>query len=64
MEIMLVLNDVPSVFANRSHQVEAISNLGMVMKVKGAVKEAESLWMKAIKLRPTYWDAVVSNIIQ
>ncbi|PVG04770.1 protein prenylyltransferase [Serendipita vermifera] len=38
--------------------VEAISNLGMVMKVKGAITEAESLWMKAIKLRPTYWDAI------
>ncbi|CAG8663003.1 559_t:CDS:2, partial [Acaulospora colombiana] len=32
--------------------------VGMVMKVKGAIKEAESLWMKAIKLRPTYWDAI------
>lgn len=38
--------------------VEAMSNMGMVMKAKGAYKEAEALWIKAIHLRPTYWDAI------
>ncbi|KAG8782097.1 hypothetical protein FRC16_002719, partial [Serendipita sp. 398] len=38
--------------------VEAMSNLGMVMRAKGANREAEALWLKAIKLRPGYWDAI------
>ncbi|KAG8818650.1 hypothetical protein FRC17_010758 [Serendipita sp. 399] len=38
--------------------VEAMSNLGMVMRARGANREAEALWLRAIKLRPDYWDAI------
>jgi hypothetical protein len=37
-----------------------MSNIGMAMKGKGALKEAETWWLKAVRLRPTYWDAIVS----
>jgi hypothetical protein len=40
-------------------QVEAMSNIGMVFKARGALRDAENMWLKAIRLRPTYWDAIV-----
>ncbi|GJN91794.1 hypothetical protein Rhopal_004817-T1 [Rhodotorula paludigena] len=37
--------------------VEAMSNIGTTLRAMGRWAEAESWWWKAIKLRPTYWDA-------
>ncbi|SCV68887.1 BQ2448_1008 [Microbotryum intermedium] len=38
-------------------QVEAMSNIGTTLRAMGRWQEAEAWWWKAIKLRPTYWDA-------
>ncbi|GAA5853587.1 hypothetical protein JCM8547_002514 [Rhodosporidiobolus lusitaniae] len=37
--------------------VEAMSNIGTTLRAMGKWSEAEKWWWKAIKLRPTYWDA-------
>ncbi|SCZ91024.1 BZ3500_MvSof-1268-A1-R1_Chr1-3g02487 [Microbotryum saponariae] len=37
--------------------VEAMSNIGTTLRAMGRWQEAEAWWWKAIKLRPTYWDA-------
>ncbi|GAA5905481.1 hypothetical protein JCM5296_005886 [Sporobolomyces johnsonii] len=37
--------------------VEAMSNIGTTLRAMGKWSEAETWWWKAIKLRPTYWDA-------
>ncbi|BGO93075.1 hypothetical protein NBRC10512_003260 [Rhodotorula toruloides] len=37
--------------------VEAMSNIGTTLRAMGKWNEAEAWWWKAIKLRPTYWDA-------
>ncbi|GAA5882402.1 hypothetical protein JCM3774_004299 [Rhodotorula dairenensis] len=37
--------------------VEAMSNIGTTLRAMGRWSEAEKWWWKAIKLRPTYWDA-------
>ncbi|GAA6022980.1 hypothetical protein JCM10207_007738 [Rhodosporidiobolus poonsookiae] len=37
--------------------VEAMSNIGTTLRAMGKWDEAEKWWWKAIKLRPTYWDA-------
>ncbi|BGP12958.1 hypothetical protein JCM10213v2_000875 [Rhodosporidiobolus nylandii] len=37
--------------------VEAMSNIGTTLRAMGKWAEAETWWWKAIKLRPTYWDA-------
>ncbi|GAA6035349.1 hypothetical protein JCM8097_008826 [Rhodosporidiobolus ruineniae] len=37
--------------------VEAMSNIGTTLRAMGKWSEAEQWWWKAIKLRPTYWDA-------
>ncbi|GAA5831870.1 hypothetical protein JCM11251_003916 [Rhodosporidiobolus azoricus] len=37
--------------------VEAMSNIGTTLRAMGKWSEAENWWWKAIKLRPTYWDA-------
>ncbi|KAK4054753.1 hypothetical protein OIV83_000677 [Microbotryomycetes sp. JL201] len=37
--------------------VEAMSNIGTTLRAMGRWKEAEQWWFKAIKMRPTYWDA-------
>ncbi|KPV78662.1 glycosyltransferase family 41 protein [Rhodotorula graminis WP1] len=37
--------------------VEAMSNIGTTLRAMGKWQEAEAWWWKAIKLRPTYWDA-------
>ncbi|GAA5992692.1 hypothetical protein JCM11641_004994 [Rhodosporidiobolus odoratus] len=37
--------------------VEAMSNIGTTLRAMGKWTEAENWWWKAIKLRPTYWDA-------
>ncbi|GAA6013595.1 hypothetical protein JCM11491_002719 [Sporobolomyces phaffii] len=37
--------------------VEAMSNIGTTLRAMGRWSEAETWWWKAIKLRPTYWDA-------
>lgn len=41
-------------------QVEAMCNLGTTCKAMNLVDEALYWWRKAISLRPSYWDAVVS----
>ncbi|KAI0244842.1 hypothetical protein L0F63_001158 [Massospora cicadina] len=38
--------------------VEAMSNIGTTLRSMGKDKEAEQYWRKAIKLKPTYWDAI------
>ncbi|KAI9298100.1 TPR-like protein [Neoconidiobolus thromboides FSU 785] len=42
--------------------VEAMGNIGTTFRNMGQDKEAEHWWWKAIKIRPTYWDAV-ENLI-
>ncbi|BGP45059.1 hypothetical protein JCM10450v2_000876 [Rhodotorula kratochvilovae] len=37
--------------------VEAMSNIGTTLRAMGRWHDAEAWWWKAIKLRPTYWDA-------
>ncbi|KAM0793060.1 hypothetical protein ACM66B_000546 [Microbotryomycetes sp. NB124-2] len=37
--------------------VEAMSNIGTTLRAMGRWKDAEQWWFKAIKMRPTYWDA-------
>ncbi|KAM0749157.1 TPR-like protein [Meredithblackwellia eburnea MCA 4105] len=37
--------------------VEAMSNMGTTLRAMGKWLLAEDWWWKAIKLRPTYWDA-------
>ncbi|KAI5478980.1 polypeptide N-acetylglucosaminyltransferase, glycosyltransferase family 41 protein [Pseudohyphozyma bogoriensis] len=37
--------------------VEAMSNIGTTLRAMGKWRDAEGWWWKAIKLRPTYWDA-------
>ncbi|CAO1630669.1 unnamed protein product [Jaminaea pallidilutea] len=37
--------------------VEAMSNIGTTLRSLGRFKEAESWWTKAVRLRPSYWDA-------
>ncbi|GAA6052315.1 hypothetical protein JCM3770_007247 [Rhodotorula araucariae] len=37
--------------------VEAMSNIGTTLRAMGRWHDAEVWWWKAIKLRPTYWDA-------
>ncbi|KAI0778188.1 TPR-like protein [Trametes elegans] len=42
--------------------VEAMSNIGTTMKALGQTEKAYEWWWKALKLRPTYWDAL-DNIL-
>ncbi|GAA5980516.1 hypothetical protein JCM10908_001676 [Rhodotorula pacifica] len=42
---------------NDPSYVEAMSNIGTTLRAMGRWSEAEKWWWKAIKLRPTYWDA-------
>lgn len=37
--------------------VEAMSNIGTTLRALGRWQEAESWWLRAIKLKPGYWDA-------
>ncbi|ORY72723.1 hypothetical protein BCR35DRAFT_307496 [Leucosporidium creatinivorum] len=37
--------------------VEAMSNIGTTLRAMGKWRDAETWWFKAIRLRPTYWDA-------
>lgn len=41
-----------------AHYVEAMSNIGTTLKSLGKTAEAEQWWYQAVKLRPSYWDAV------
>ena len=41
--------------------VEAMSNIGTTMKALGQTEQAYEWWWKALQLRPTYWDALVST---
>ncbi|KLO14446.1 hypothetical protein SCHPADRAFT_826424 [Schizopora paradoxa] len=38
--------------------VEAISNIGTNFQALGRLKDAEVWWWKAIRIRPSFWDAV------
>ncbi|TFY55582.1 hypothetical protein EVJ58_g8160 [Rhodofomes roseus] len=42
--------------------VEAMSNLGTTYKALGREDDAFEWWMKALRIRPTYWDAM-DNIL-
>ncbi|KAF8527916.1 glycosyl transferase family 41-domain-containing protein [Hysterangium stoloniferum] len=37
--------------------VEAMSNIGTILRTMGRPQEAEAWWWKAIRLRPVFWDA-------
>lgn len=37
-----------------------MSNIGTIMKALGDHNQAYEWWWKAIRVRPTYWDAIVS----
>ncbi|KAL1915529.1 uncharacterized protein VTP21DRAFT_6653 [Calcarisporiella thermophila] len=37
--------------------VEAMSNIGTTLRRMGRSAEAEEWWWRAVRLRPTYWDA-------
>lgn len=39
-----------------------MSNIGTALKAKGQIDEAVDWWWKAVRKRPTYWDAVVSIV--
>lgn len=41
--------------------VEAMSNLGTTLKALGQEDQAYEWWLNALRIRPTYWDAVVSQ---
>lgn len=41
--------------------VEAMSNLGTTLKVLGQEDQAYEWWIKALRIRPTFWDAMVSQ---
>ena len=41
--------------------VEAMSNLGTTFKALGQEDQAYEWWIKALRIRPTYWDAMVSQ---
>ncbi|KAK4058157.1 hypothetical protein OIO90_000896 [Microbotryomycetes sp. JL221] len=43
--------------ARDPHYVEAMSNIGTTLRAMGKWKDAETWWFRAIRLRPTYWDA-------
>lgn len=38
-----------------------MANIGTTLQAMGRRPEAEHFWFKAIQIRPTYWDAVVSS---
>lgn len=38
--------------------VEAISNIGTNFQAIGRLQDAETWWWKAIRIRPSFWDAV------
>ena len=40
--------------------VEAMSNIGTTMKALNQTEKAYEWWWKALQIRPTYWDALVS----
>ncbi|OJT15839.1 hypothetical protein TRAPUB_3437 [Trametes pubescens] len=42
--------------------VEAMSNIGTTMKALGQTDKAYEWWWKALQIRPTYWDALVSAL--
>ncbi len=44
-----------------SDYVESMSNIGTTMKALGQTEKAYEWWWKALQLRPTYWDALVST---
>lgn len=43
-------------------QVEAMCNLGTTCKTMGLIDEALRWWQRAVSIRPSYWDAIVSAL--
>lgn len=41
-----------------------MSNIATTLRAMGNLHDAEQWWMRAIQLRPAYWDAIVSTSIR